>query len=50
MSEIEEFSCAVLENREPKNNAQAGLRSQIILAACYESAKTGKVVNVNPKK
>jgi predicted dehydrogenase len=46
-AEIEELSSAILEKREPENNALSGLRSQIILAACYESAKTGKVVNVN---
>lgn len=46
LAEIEEFSSAVLENREPANNAGLGLRSQKVLAACYESAKKGKVVKV----
>jgi len=46
-AEIEEFSCAILENREPKNNAILGLQSQIILTACYASAKTGKTVRIN---
>jgi predicted dehydrogenase len=46
LAEIEEFSCAVLEKREPVNNATLGLRSQIILSACYKSAKTGKVIEV----
>jgi predicted dehydrogenase len=46
LAEIEEFSSAILEKREPTNNAQLGLRSQIILSACYESAFTGKVVDV----
>jgi len=46
LAEIEEFSCAVLENREPGNNASLGLRSQIVLSACYQSAKTGKVIEV----
>ena len=46
-AEIEEFSCAILEKREPKNNAALGLRSQKILAACYESAAKGKVIELN---
>jgi predicted dehydrogenase len=46
-SEIEEFSCAILEKREPRNNVQLGLESQKIMAACYESARTGKIVNIN---
>lgn len=48
-AEIEEFSSAILEMREPENNALQGLHSQIILAACYESAKTGKTVSINQK-
>ena len=46
LAEIEEFSNAVLQKREPKNNASIGLTSQKVLAACYKSAKTGNVVNV----
>jgi predicted dehydrogenase len=49
-AEIEEFSSAILDKREPENNARLGLHSQIILAACYESAKTGKVVSINKQK
>jgi predicted dehydrogenase len=45
-AEIEEFSAAVLEKREPLNNSLLGLRSQILLEACYLSAKTSKTVNV----
>jgi len=45
-AEIEEFSCAILEKREPSNNSLLGLRSQILLAACYQSARNGKVVDV----
>lgn len=45
-AEIEEFSCAILEKREPKNNVEISLQSQKVLAACYESARTGKVVEV----
>jgi len=46
LAEIREFSSALLEQREPKNNIEIGLQSQKVLAACYESAKTGKVVKV----
>lgn len=45
-AEIEEFSRAILEKREPENNVELGLRSQKILAACYESAKKGKVIEI----
>jgi predicted dehydrogenase len=47
LAEIEEFSCAIIEKREPKNNVELGLESQKILAACYESARTGKTININ---
>ena len=43
-AEIEEFSQAILDNRQPANDAQLGLQSQKVLAACYESAKTGKAI------
>jgi predicted dehydrogenase len=46
-AEIEEFSDAIFQKREPVNNASIGLQSQKVMASCYESAKTGKVVNVN---
>lgn len=46
-SEIEEFSQAIIEGRQPYNNAELGLRSEKILEACYESAKTGKVIEIN---
>lgn len=46
-AEIEEFSCAIIEKREPKNNVALGLQSQKILEACYKSAKTGKIVTIN---
>jgi predicted dehydrogenase len=45
-AEIEEFSSAILENREPDNNVQLGLESQKIMAACYESAKTGQTIRI----
>jgi predicted dehydrogenase len=47
MAEIEEFSLAIVEKREPKNNISLGLESQKIMAACYESARTGKIININ---
>jgi predicted dehydrogenase len=46
-AEIEEFSRAVIEERDPANNGALGLRSQKVLAACYESARTGMVVDVS---
>ena len=46
LAEIEEFSDAILQHREPVNNASIGLQSQKVIAACYESARTGKIVIV----
>ena len=45
-AEIEEFSRAVLEDREPVISGELGLRSQKILTACYESARLGKVIDI----
>jgi predicted dehydrogenase len=45
-AEIEEFSQAVLEKREPLNSARIGLQSQRVLAACYKSARTGKIIKI----
>ncbi len=45
-SEIEEFSLALLEKREPLNKVEIGIKSQKVLEACYESARTGKVVEL----
>jgi predicted dehydrogenase len=45
-AEIEEFSYAILEGRPTTIGGDGGLRSQKILAACYESAKSGKAVEV----
>ena len=47
LAEVMEFSAAILEKREPKNNEKQGLASQIILSACYESDKTGKTIDVD---
>jgi predicted dehydrogenase len=45
-AEIEEFSQAILEGRLPHCSAELGLQSQKVLAACYESAKIGKAVDM----
>jgi len=45
-AEIEEFSRAILEDREPLISAELGLRSRKILTACYESARLGKVIDI----
>lgn len=45
-AEIEEFSCAILEKREPINNYLLGLQSQKVLEACYKSAKKGKTIDI----
>jgi predicted dehydrogenase len=44
LAEIEEFSSAILENRDPRNSFARGLHSQKVLAACYESARTGRII------
>ena len=44
--EIEEFSQAIIEKRQPANSAELGLRSQKVLAACYESAESGRAVEI----
>jgi predicted dehydrogenase len=46
-AEIEEFSQAIIDGREPFINGELGLRSQKILTACYKSAKWGNVVEVD---
>jgi predicted dehydrogenase len=46
-AEIEEFSQALLEGHQPSNSTELGLRSQKILAACYESAEIGQVVGID---
>jgi predicted dehydrogenase len=45
-AEIEEFSQAILEKRSPLNDSNIGLHSQKVMAACYESAKTGRIINI----
>jgi len=46
LAEIEDFSLAILKKREPLNNSTIGIRSQVILSACYESARSGKIIEV----
>jgi predicted dehydrogenase len=45
-AEIEAFSQALLDGREPAVGAAAGLRSQQILAACYASAESGRAIAI----
>ena len=40
-AEVEEFSLAIIEGRQPYNNAEIGLQNQKTLAACYQAAKIG---------
>jgi len=45
-AEIEEFSRAIIEDREPTINGELGMRSQKILTACYESAASDRAIEV----
>jgi predicted dehydrogenase len=45
-AEIEAFSQALLDGRDTKESAIRGLRSQMILEACYQSAKTRREVKI----
>lgn len=45
-AEVEDFSRHLLEGKSLAWSAELGLRSQAILSACYESAKTGRTVDV----
>jgi hypothetical protein len=45
-AEIEAFSQSLLDNRDTSASGQAGLRSQMLLAACYKSARTGRDINI----
>ena len=42
LAEIEAFSQAILDDVDTSDSALAGLRSQMILAACYKSARSGR--------
>jgi predicted dehydrogenase len=45
-AEIDDFSKAILEGRAPMNDGLVGLQNQKVVAACYESARTGKTVEI----
>jgi predicted dehydrogenase len=45
-AEIEEFSAAILEGRPCQVSGEDGLHSQKVLAACYQSAREGRVCEV----
>lgn len=47
-AEIEAFGAAVLEGKPVPVDGAAGLHSQKVMAACYESARTGRVVEIKP--
>ncbi len=47
LAEIEEFSQAIIDDCEPVISAELGLRSQKILAACYESTRLSKAIKVD---
>jgi predicted dehydrogenase len=47
-AEVEEFSQAILNGSPTPKDAELGLRSQQLLAACYESARTGQAVLLEP--
>jgi predicted dehydrogenase len=47
-AEIEAFSESLLDGRRTRESALAGLRSQMVLAACYKSAKTRREVRIDP--
>ena len=46
-AQIEEFSQAIIDDREPLISGELGLRSQKVLTACYESARLGKAIEVS---
>ncbi|NUM53848.1 MAG: Gfo/Idh/MocA family oxidoreductase [Candidatus Hydrogenedentes bacterium] len=46
-AEVEAFSQAVLDNAAPPVDGDAGLWIQKVLAACYESARSGRAVDVS---
>jgi predicted dehydrogenase len=46
-AEIEEFSQAIIDDREPLISGELGLRSQKVLTACYESARSGITVEID---
>lgn len=45
-AEIEAFGDAILQGVDPEPSGEAGLHSQRVLAACYESAETGRRIQL----
>ena len=43
-AEIEDFSQALLDGKDTGESAEAGLHSQKLLAACYQSARSGREI------
>ena len=48
-AEIEDFSRALLDGGDTTASAEAGLHNQRLLAACYESAKTGREISMTAR-
>lgn len=46
-AEIEAFSQTLLDGKPNPLSAETGLRNQRLIAACYESAKTGKAIEIS---
>ncbi len=46
-AEIEEFGQAIIDGRETLVSGELGLRSQKVLTACYESARSGIAVEID---
>jgi predicted dehydrogenase len=46
LAEVEAFSAAILDDRTPPVDGEAGLWSQRVVAACYESARTGRSIEL----
>jgi predicted dehydrogenase len=49
-AEIEAFSSCIQRGAEPLVSGEAGVRGMRLLAACYESARTGKVIAVGEER
>jgi predicted dehydrogenase len=47
-AQVEDVNAAIATGREPLCSGQAGGWSQKVLAACYESARTGRTVGLGP--
>jgi predicted dehydrogenase len=46
LAEIEAFAQAIREGRDPEPSGEAGVHSQKVIAACYESARTGRTIRL----